>query len=137
MRKRLIGIFLLALQIGFVETNVASADLNEAEPCASAHRVIWYLAESFGTENASAYSPNHPCAGPGHALQEAAAIRFHLCSHFVRSGAPNLSPSKNGLLHVTSLSNTEINPDIFLSKTESFWLMTQRQRSSITGGVRS
>src|ERR1700761_8362156 len=60
----------------FAQADVAIADLNEAETgaSASAHLMAGHLAESFRRKNASAHRPNHPCAGPGHALQESAAV---------------------------------------------------------------
>ena len=55
----------------FIETDMAVADLNEAE-IARGDRS--YRAEYFGSEHSAAHRPKHPGAGPGHAFEEAAPI---------------------------------------------------------------
>jgi hypothetical protein len=56
---------------GLVEAHMAVADLDEAQFARRRHRM---LAEGLRRQHAAADGPDHACSGPGHALQEAAAI---------------------------------------------------------------
>src|SRR5579884_901089 len=59
---------------GFVEADVAIADLNEAESSASAHLVIRHLTEGFRAQYPACSGPDHASSRPSHALQKSAAV---------------------------------------------------------------